>query len=223
MMMPAPRPRGTRQALAGREFAIGRVARPTPFAITWRWRYEALLAVVASTGSYFLADATGWMGACIVIAVTAALVILVPPLRAGAAVFAWWLVTPHRVRTGMAQAWIHSRDGKIPVVLRTTRQGFGERVHVWCRAGTSAEDFAWASHLIAAACWAREVRVSRSARYPHVVVLDIVRRDVSRPDEPRRWSRATEKPARWHAVGQRQADDLGSQGQVDRRVQLPRS
>src|SRR5215471_11927698 len=88
MMMPAPRPRGTRQALAGREFAIGRVARPTPFAIAWRWRYEALLAVVASTGSYFLADATGWMGACIVIAVTAALVILVPPLRAGAAVFA---------------------------------------------------------------------------------------------------------------------------------------
>jgi hypothetical protein len=179
MTMPAPRPRGTRQALAGREFAIGRVARPTPFAVAWRWRYETLLLIVTTVGTYLLADTIGWLGICIVIGVTASLVILVPPLRSQAAAFAWWIVTPHRVRRGMAQAWIHSRDGKIPVVLRCSRRRFGQRVHVWCRAGTSAEDFVWSGHLIAAACWAREVRVSRSERYPHVVVLDIIRRNLN--------------------------------------------
>src|SRR5215470_4910298 len=200
MTMPASRPRGTRQALAGREFAVGHVARPDLATVAWRWRYELILTAVVSVAAAFLAAVIGALGTILVIAAIAALIALAPPLRAEAAAFVWWIVTPHRVRTGMAQAWIHSRDGKIPVVLRTTRQGFGERVHVWCRAGTSAEDFAWASHLIAAACWAREVRVSRSARYPHVVVLDIVRRDASRPDEPRRWSRASEKPAGWRAV-----------------------
>jgi len=76
----------------------------------------------------------------------------------------------------MAQAWIHSRDGKMPFVLCTMRRPFGERVHLWCRAGTSAEDFVWARHLVAAACWAREVRVLRSERFVHLVALDVIRR-----------------------------------------------
>ena len=106
-----------------------------------------------------------------------------PALRAEFAAFAWWMMTPHRVRTGMAQAWIHSRDGKIPIIVRTARQPFGERVHIWCRAGTSAEDFSLASHLIAAACWAREVRVYRSHRYAQVVVLDVIRRRSNQLDQ----------------------------------------
>jgi hypothetical protein len=185
MTMPAPRPRGTRQALAGREFAVGRVARPTVLTVAWRWRYEALLAVVTILGTCLLAEAVGWLGTCIITAAGAGLVILLKPLRAQAVALAWCVVTPHRVRTGMAQAWVHSRNGKIPVVLRTSRRRYGERVHVWCRAGTSAEDFIWANHLIAAACWAREVQVSRSQRFPHIVVLDIVRRDENRGDELR--------------------------------------
>lgn len=190
MTMPAPRPRGTRQALAGTEFAVGRVARPTVLAVAWRWRYEALLAVVTTLGTCLLAEAAGWLGTCIITGFTAGLVILVRPLRAQAVALAWCIVTPHRVRTGMAQAWVHSRDGKIPVVLRTSRQRYGERVHVWCRAGTSAEDFVWASHLIAAACWAREVRVSRSRRFPHIVVLEIIRRDENRDDGRRHGPRS---------------------------------
>lgn len=176
MTMPAPRPRGTRQALAGREFAVGRVARPPPPAILWRWRYEVLLAALISVGGYLLVAAVGGLAASAVVVATAALAIVVRPLRGETVAFFWWMVTPHRVRTGMAQAWIHSRDGKIPVVVRTTRQHYGERMHVWCRAGTSAEDFVWGRHLIAAACWARDVRVSRSTRYAHVVVLDVIRR-----------------------------------------------
>ena len=53
---------------------------------------------------------------------------------------------------------------------------FGERVRVWCRAGTCGEDFAWACNLIAAACWAREVHVYQSQQHVQLVVLDVIRR-----------------------------------------------
>lgn len=183
MTMPGLRPRSSQQAFAAGEFAVGRIARPTMLAVGWRWRYEALLVIATTVGTCLLAHLVGWLGTCILTGVAAGSVILVPPLRAKAAAFAWWIVTPHRVRTGMAQAWVHSRDGKIPVVLRTSQQRYGERVHVWCRAGTSVEDFIWAQHLITAACWARDVRVSCSKRYPHVVILDIVRRDMNQHGE----------------------------------------
>lgn len=173
---PAPRPRTTRQAFAGREFAIGKVARPSLIAVAWRWRYEPLLAALASVCGYLLNASAGVLVTIVVIVAIASLVGLVPPLRAEAAAFMWWIVTPHRLRTGMAQAWIHSRNGKIPIIYRTTRQPFGERVHVWCRAGTSAEDFVWGRHLLTAACWARDVRVFRSQRYAHVVILEVIRR-----------------------------------------------
>jgi hypothetical protein len=218
--MPAPRPRGTRQALAGREFAIGRVARPGLLAVAWRWRYEVLLAVLGSVVADLLAAVAGGIGAVVIMAVIGVLVSLVSPLRAEMVAFAWWLVTPHRVRTGMAQAWIHTRDGKIPVVLRTTRQTFGERVHVWCRAGTSAEDFAWGQHLIAAACWARDVRVFRSGRYAHVVVLDVIRRGEHHHGESEHglWPGADSAEPIWQADGKAwpwPLDDPGSEGQVD--------
>ena len=86
-------------------------------------------------------------------------------------------MTPHRVRVGCAQAWIHSRYGKIPFILLTSRQPFGERVYVWCRAGISAADFSSAHELLAAACWAQDVKVNHHARYSHLVALDVVRRE----------------------------------------------
>lgn len=220
MTMPAPRPRGTRQARAGREFAIGRVARPGLLTVAWRWRYELLLAVLVSVGAYLLVAAVGGPGAIVVAMVIAAIVSVAPPLRAEVAAFVWLIVTPHRVRTGMAQAWIHSRDGKIPVVFRTTRQPFGERVHVWCRAGTSAEDFVWGRHLIVAACWARDVRVFRSERYAHVVVLDVIRGGANRQRETQHnlWPDVDVARPDWTADGtaeQWRWDEPGNQGRPD--------
>jgi hypothetical protein len=175
MITPTKRPRSTRQALAGREFAFGRVARPSLLTVGWRWRYELLLSAVVLLAVWLLVRAIGALFAGVVIAGGVALVMASPPLRRLVTACAWRVITPHRVRTGMAQAWIHSRDGKMPFVLCTTRRPFGERVHLWCRAGTSAEDFAWARHLIAAACWAREVRLLRSERFVHLVVLEVIR------------------------------------------------
>ena len=88
-----------------------------------------------------------------------------------------------RLRVGCAQAWIHSRDGKVPAVLLTWRQPFGERVYLWCRAGTSAEDLSSARGLLAAACWADDVRIARHPRYAHLVSVNVIRRQTS-PGRP---------------------------------------
>jgi hypothetical protein len=88
-----------------------------------------------------------------------------PPARQQLIARAWCIITPHRVRTGCAEAWIHSRRGKLPMVLLTTQQPFGERVHLWCRAGTSALDFESARPTLISACWARDIQVTVSLRH----------------------------------------------------------
>jgi hypothetical protein len=95
---------------------------------------------------------------------------------------AWCVITPHRVRTGCAQAWIHTRDGHLPAVLYTVPARFGERVWLWCRAGITARDLEAARDVLRAACWASDVRVVVNDRRSHIVVLEVIRR--LPPDSP---------------------------------------
>jgi hypothetical protein len=85
------------------------------------------------------------------------------------------IITAHRVRTGCAQAWIQTRSGKLPVILRTTPQPHGERVYIWCRAGICLEDFEAARDVLSSACWASDIHVTASTRYSHIVMLEVVR------------------------------------------------
>ena len=175
-MIPSPRPGSTRQARAAFEYAMGTAARANALVAAWRWRYE--LAAVAG-----LAAMWAIMGTTVAATLTAGLAMALALAACTARgrsflVARWWcIVTPHRVRTGCAQAWIHSRYGKIPIVLLTRRRPFGERVYLWCRAGTSAADFRSARQALAAACWARDVQVRRHARHAHVIALDVIRRE----------------------------------------------
>jgi hypothetical protein len=50
-----------------------------------------------------------------------------------------------------------------------------ERVHLWCRAGTSATDLTSARPLLTAACWAPDIRVSGNKRYAQLITLDVIR------------------------------------------------
>jgi hypothetical protein len=181
-MMPSLRPASTRQARAGLEYAVGTVARANPIVAAWRWRYE-LAGAVGLAAAWMALDSTAaaWLtaGLAAMLAITACF----PRWRRFLVACAWGIVTPHRVRVGCAQAWIHSRYGKIPIILLTRRQPFGERIYVWCRAGTSAADFSSARKLLAAACWAKDVQTSHHARYAHMVTLDVVRRE-----PPAEWS-----------------------------------
>jgi hypothetical protein len=174
-MMPSPRPRSTRQALAGLQYALGTVAPANPLVFAWRWRYELIVGIGLPAALVLLGGVPVMLGTLAVMTLLTGTALFVAPARRYLAARAWCIITPHRVRAGCAQAWIHSRDGKIPIVLLTTRQPFGERVHLWCRAGTSPLDFTSALPLLTAACWARGIHVSGNERFGQLMTLDVIR------------------------------------------------
>jgi hypothetical protein len=189
----------TRQIRAGLELALGTVARPNPLVIVWRWRYELGLALFLAFALFALASAVGLWWGLAAIGTAGGLIAAWPVARRHVMVHAWCIITPHRVRTGCAQAWIHSRRGKIPVVLYTTAEPFGERVYLWLRAGVSVEQLIAARPLLTTACWATDVHVARHERYAHLVVLDVIRRPSAHPAEYD-WPDITEPPP-WPQAG----------------------
>ena len=83
-----------------------------------------------------------------------------------------------------------------PQSCLTTRQPFGERVYLWCRAGTTATDFTSAGPLLTAVCWARDVRVDSNQRYAQLITLDVIRHvPPARPGEPELGRRISDVPA----------------------------
>src|SRR5580700_6409131 len=176
------RPASTRETRATFEYAIGTVSRANPVVATWRWRYE-LVAAAAFIAAWIALGTTA--AAALTGGLTAALALTCSFSRGRTLLLAraWCIVTPHRVRTACAQAWIHTRYGKLPFILWTRSRPSGERVYLWCRAGNSAADFSSARELLAAACMAKDVNVSQHARYSHLIALDVIRRE-----PPTEWS-----------------------------------
>jgi hypothetical protein len=173
-MMPFRRPRRARQVWADLEFALRPVTRPNPVVAAWRWRYELALAVGLPIAVIALIRAGG-VWPVVWVSVLCGVISASPAVRRLVVARAWCVITPHRVRTACAQSWVHSRGGKIPILLLTTREAFGERVYLWCRAGTSPEDLVWARSQLAAACWAADIQVARHERYAQLVRLDVIR------------------------------------------------
>ncbi len=150
--------------------------RRNPLGTAWRWRYETALVSGAVAA---IAAAVSLLGAGMAVACTAGLLAissLWPPGRRWLVAGAWWLVTPHLLHSGFVQARIQSRSGRVPFIWRTTREVFGERAHVWCPAGTSADDMRAARGILRAACWAADVQVMRHERHAHLVLIDVIRR-----------------------------------------------
>src|SRR5712692_3035582 len=168
-----------REDLTWLESTLGRpTARFNPLGFLWRWRYELALAlglpaiVIALTSAF---GRTGALAAVATVALIAVAVVLLPPVRHRFVMLALRITTPHRLRSGFAHARIQSRSGRLPFVVRTTSQPFGERVFVWCPSGVSAEDLYSARALLEAASWASHVRIARDARYSHLVIVDVIR------------------------------------------------
>jgi hypothetical protein len=182
--MPPLRPTHRRQALTGLQAALRPLARPNLFVLAWRWRYELTLAVGITSGGMALARTPAALWVLLGCAALAAAAALWPPARRLLIARAWCVITPHRVRAGCAGAWIHSRQGKLPAVLLTMRQPCGERVLLWCHAGTCAQDFKSALQLLITACWAQDVKVITDDRHPQLVTLDVIRRPDSLPRPP---------------------------------------
>ncbi len=171
-------PRSTRDT-SGLQRLVTPVARPNPVVVAWRWRYE--LGAATSLGLVLAElDHVAGVAGLVVVAVTATGAAMFvgawPPARRLAAARLRCVVTPHRIRTGCAQAWVHTRYGKIPIVVWTSARPFGERVWVWCRAGTATGDLESARDQLIAACWAQDVRITAHPRFAHLAAIDVVRR-----------------------------------------------
>ena len=152
------------------------VAAPNPLVVAWRWRYEIALVAGLSAGLAAAISSFGAVPTVLAMVVIALTTLCWPPARRFAIDRAWCLITPHRVRAGCAQGLIYSSRGKIPIILWTSHQAFGERVLLWCRAGTSVDDFVSAHAVLTAACWAQDVTVYFDIDHTQLVALDVIRR-----------------------------------------------
>jgi hypothetical protein len=179
--MPAGRPYGPNDPslMSSLETAVRRVRRPGPVEFTWNWRWEISLLAVLAVTSVLVTSAFGLMGLIVTagagLAVSIATLLCWPSARQWCRARAWCLITPHRVRVGCVNAWVQTRSGRLPFIVSTTPAPYGEQVRLWLRAGLTAADLRAARDVLAAACWATDVRVVPSANHAHLVTLQVIR------------------------------------------------
>src|SRR5215813_6582315 len=149
----------------------------TAAGMLWRFRTEVItvLAVVAGFGELTRAFTTIW--AVVALIGVVATLIALPWTRRFIIRRAWCVLSRHRIQKVCFETRMHTRSGRLPLVLRICPTEVGERALIWCRAGICAEDFEAHTPEIAAACYARQARVEGNKRWAQLLNLDIVRRD----------------------------------------------
>jgi hypothetical protein len=149
----------------------------TAAGVIWRFRTEVMVLVTGAAGMWELAKAvtTAWLMVILIMAATA--VTVVPQVRRFLIRRVWCVLSRHRIQKVCFETRMHTRTGRLPLVLRIHPTRVGERALIWCRAGICAADFEAHTPEIAAACYARQARVEGNRRWAQLVQLDIVRRD----------------------------------------------
>src|SRR5438552_891594 len=166
----------------------------------FRFRTELAVLAVTAIGGWELAKAMTvlWAVVILVAVVTAALAL--PWTRRFAIRRAWCVLSRHRIQKVCYETRMHTRSGRLLLVLRIHPTQVGERALIWCRAGICAADFEAHTPEIAAACYARQARVEGNKRWAQLLYLDIVRRDTlgahhvipsGLADTPPRWRKAS--------------------------------
>src|SRR6266545_5995595 len=155
------------------------VVYPRPGLVTraWRRRTEIAFVLVALLVWHTLQPVMGSAWLLALAAVAMGLVLAVPATRTWIIARAYCLLTRHRLYAAFREIRATTRIGRLPLVLRVSPTPTGERAVLWCRAGICAEDLEARIDHLRAACWARDVRVVRSARWPQVVITEFVRRE----------------------------------------------
>jgi hypothetical protein len=149
--------------------------------VIWRFRTEATVLVTGTSAPWELAKAvtTAWL--TVILIMTGTAVMVVPQARRFLIRRAWCVLSRHRIQKVCFETRMHTRSGRLPLVLRIHPTKVGERALIWCRAGICAADFEAHTPEIAAACYARQARVEGNKRWAQLVQLDIVRRDTLAP------------------------------------------
>jgi len=143
----------------------------------WRWRTELTILTTITAALWRLTILTTLVWASVILAATVAVVLAVPVTRRFITQRFWCVQTRHRIQRLCYEARLHTRSGRLPLVLWTRPTKVGERSHVLCRAGICAEDFEAHIGELRAACGARDARVTRNIRWSQFVTIDIIRRD----------------------------------------------
>jgi hypothetical protein len=147
----------------------------------WRYRTELAVLVIAIAGAWTLARTVTAAWVVIILTALSIVILALPWTRRFVVRRAWCVLSRHRIQRVCFETRMHTRSGRLPLVLRITPTQVGERALIWCRAGICAEDFEAHAAEIAAACLARQARIEGSKRWAQLVQLDIVRRDTLAP------------------------------------------
>jgi hypothetical protein len=87
------------------------------------------------------------------------------------------MLTRARLRAAFTELRLSRRSGRLPFTVALVPTAVGERVWLCCPIGVSAEDIASETDRLRAACFARDVRVTRDRRFSALVVIEVIRRD----------------------------------------------
>jgi hypothetical protein len=147
----------------------------------WRWRTEMSVLSGGVTGFLESWHCIGLDLSGVAFGGGLALAAALPWTRRFLAARFWCLVTRHRLQRAFWEMRLHTRAGHLPLILATCGTRVGERAVILARAGTSLADYEDAAAVFAAACGAREARVSASPRWSQLITIDILRRDILAP------------------------------------------
>ena len=149
--------------------------------VLWRFRTEAAACLAAAAGIWALDRAVAATWTVVIIVVSAVVITVLPPARQQVTRRVCCILSRHRIHRVCFETRMHTRSGRLPLVLRIFPTEVGERAIIWCRAGICKEDFELNAAEIAAACYARQARIEGHRRWAQIVILDIVRRDTLAP------------------------------------------
>ena len=143
----------------------------------WRCRTELATTAILTAALWRLTTLITITWAALVLAALAGVVLGVPHSRRFITRRFWCVLARHRLQRLCFEARLHTRSGRLPLVVWIRPTQVGERAWVLCRAGICAEDFEAHIGELRAACYARDARVTRNRRWSHLVTIDIIRRD----------------------------------------------
>jgi hypothetical protein len=145
--------------------------------VLWRWRTELAVLVCVTWACWKLAGLITLTWSLTVLAVPILAALAVPSSRRYLKSHTWCVISRHRLQRVCYETRMHTRAGRLPFIIWIRPTKVGERAWVLCRAGICADDFDAYKAEIAAACFAREARISPDKKWSHLITLDIVRHD----------------------------------------------
>ncbi len=141
--------------------------------VAWRWRTELLILITTGVALWKLAHLITLTWAAVVVGLVLTVAACLPWTRKRF----WCVLARHRVHRLCWETRMHTRAGRLPLVLWTRPTKVGVRLHLLCRAGICAADFEAHRAELAAACFARDARAAHHPRWSHLVTIDIIRHD----------------------------------------------